>query len=166
MKKAAVPLFIQRVAKRAPTFLDLAQLAITELEARGEKVEMVCGPITTGGLGNPVVNILVFNYAIELLQDAGRPIFSQMPYEAGLSDLEETWQRDNPNERYCRPILDEFYARFLTPHFFKRAWFLPRWETSFGAQWEHRHFSDARIDIRYLPDDWMYGLKLPEDLDE
>lgn len=171
MKKADVPLFVQKMAKRAPTFADLAEIASAEVRAFNGKAEMVCGPITTGGAGNTVSNLLHFNYAIELLQHAGRPVWSQMPYEAGLSDLEHTWRLENPSAGYCDLILTEFYAVFLNAENFKRAWFLPDtkyfpgWKSSKGAIWEWNRFNGLGIETRELPEDWLLGLNLPKDLD-
>ncbi len=165
MKKNEVPHFIEKIAKRAPNFADLTELALADVQPLNGKAEMVCGPITTGGYGNCVVNLLVFNHAIEVLQLAGRPMFSQMPYEAGLADLEHDWRLRHPGQEYCHPILDEFYARFLLPEYFKRLWFLPNWQTSTGAKWEHEHAVRYGIERRYILDDWLLNFQLPTDLD-
>lgn len=149
------------MAKRAPTFRELAQIALHDLEALGNDAEVVCGPISTGGVGNPVFNLLIFSHAIEVLTDAGRPIFNQLPYEAGLADLHVVWMRDNPSAEYCEPILTEFYLPLLESNRIRRAWFLPGWETSKGATWEHGECRARGIDIRYLDDRWMYELNVP-----
>jgi hypothetical protein len=153
------------MAKRAPNFADLTEIALADIRPFKGKAEMVCGPITTGGSGNCVINLLIFNHAIDVLQYAGRPIFSQMPFEAGLADLEHDWRLKNPGGKYCSPILEDFYARLLLPTYFKRLWFLPDWKSSTGATWEHDHAKRNRIEIRHLSKNWMFDLKLPKDLD-
>jgi len=166
MEKTAIPFFIEEVAQRAPTFADLAKIAIDEIRGFDGKAEIVCGPITTGGTGNVVTNLLLFNYAIQLLQRAGRPMFSQMPYEAGIAELAHTWRQKNPKASYCTPILTEFYARIFLPKFVRRAWFLPDWQTSHGAKWERKHLSTHQIEKLTLPHDWMYGLDLPAHIND
>jgi hypothetical protein len=126
---------------------------------------MVIGPITTGGSGNCVVNLLIFNHVIEVLQLAGRPIWSQMPYEAGLADLEHNWRLENPGGGYCDLILTDFYARFLNPTYFKRVWALWNWRSSTGARWEHARMKSLGIEIRYFKKEWLTNFELPKDLD-
>lgn len=159
MEKAAVPLFIERMAKRAPTFKDLAAIALDDLRTFHGKAEIVCGPISTGGYGNAVINLLAFNYAIEMLAHAGRPIWSQMPYEAGVADLEHAWKLEHREGAYCTPILEDFYRPLFDSKLIVRAWFLPQWNSSKGATWEHAYLMELDVDIRYLPTDWMYELR-------
>ena len=161
MDKAAVPLFIEKIAKRAPTFRDLTEMALKDLRLLGGRAEIVCGPITTGGYNNVVVNLLVFNYAIEVLQNYGRPMFSQMPYEAGLADLEHEWMLKNPGAPYCHPILTEFYDPLFRSKLIAQAWFLPGWETSKGSTWERERLTDYRVPVGDLPTGWMRKLILP-----
>lgn len=160
MEKAAVPLFIEKMAKRAPTFRGLTEMALKDLRALHGRAEIVCGPITTGGYNNVVVNLLVFNYAIEVLQDYGRPMFNQMPYEAGLADLEHEWKLKNQTETYCHPILTEFYEPLFYSRLIKGAWFLPGWEKSKGSTWEHERLTRYHIPTGYLPAGWMQRLIL------
>lgn len=165
MDKHLVPAFLTKIAKRAPTFVDLAELAFSDIRTLNGKAEMVCGPITTGGFNDVAVNTLVFNHAIDTLQDAGRPMFSQMPYEATLADLEHEWMLKNVSAAYCHPILDEFYGPIFNSGLVHRCWFLPGWEKSTGAAWEHERCKKLGIDVRYLDQNWMSRLNLPDDLD-
>ncbi len=157
MRKADVPFFIECVARRGPTFTDLAQLALSELESMGGCAEIVCGPISTGGFGNSVANLLIFNHAIEVLKAAARPMWSQIPYEAGLADLEYGWRQKYPNESYCHPILTEFYDPVFSSGHIARAWFLEGargWRTSNGASWEHKRIEELGITQGYFLEAW------------
>lgn len=158
-----VPLFVRRRAKTAATFSALAQVALTELEAFGGKAEIVCGPISTGGHGTVLANLLVFNHAIEVLVESGRPVWSQVPYEAGLAALHVAWEKEHPGE-YCMPIMTEFYWPLLQPHLVRRAWFLGGergWKTSTGAQMEWDRLGKLGIERCIFREEWHYRCRLP-----
>lgn len=170
MESAFIPLFIQKMAKRGPTFADLKDMALEELKVLGGRAEVVCGPISTGGYGSGIANLAVFNHAIQVLQHHGRPMWSQMPYEAGLAELERQWKIENPGAKYCEPILTEFYQPLFdaTPRLVCRAWFLDGkhgWKTSKGATWEHERMTSLGIPISYFAESWHSECRLPNDLD-
>lgn len=157
--KTAVPHFIRQTGKVAESFSMLAERALTELKVHVGKAEIVCGPISTGGWGDATVNLLVFNDAIEVLKHAGRPMWSQIPYEAGLAKLEHRWKIETNDDGYCHPILTEFYQPLFdaSPRLIRRAWFIDGergWETSVGAKWEHEKMLARGIDIEYFKHSW------------
>lgn len=167
MDKAEVPYFIQRVAIRGPTFNDLAQIARTQLQAFNGNAEIVCGPISTGGYGKPIANLLVFHHAIEVLEAHGRPIWSQVPFEAGLAELHSEWMQKHPAETYCLPIMTEFYWPIMTKDLIRRAWFLDGehgYKTSKGAQMEWERLGELGIDRRLFREEWHRACVLPTDL--
>ncbi len=89
MKEAQVPWFVRRNARDGLGFSDLCRQALEELAALEGRAEIVCGPITSGGENHTTKNLLIFNYAIEVLEGfLRRPMWSQIPYEAGLARLE------------------------------------------------------------------------------
>lgn len=160
MQKASVPHFIKKVAKTAPSFKSLSEMALEELRALDGSAHMVCGPISTGGYGNAVVNLLVFNHAIEVLRARGCPVWSQMPYEAGIAELEQQWRKENPNAAYCESLLTEFYLPLVLSNLIAKAWFLDGkhgWETSRGASWEFEQFRKQGTDIALFPEEWHGG---------
>ncbi|MDE2188722.1 MAG: hypothetical protein KGJ35_03280, partial [Patescibacteria group bacterium] len=123
---------------KAKTFVDLATVAINIIFRIPEKVEMVSGPISTGGVGNIHGNRRVFEGVIEILileQDLN--IFSQMPFEDKMVELYLEWHKRNPAEKYCLPILYEFYDRLFFTGRISRLNFIHDWQSSFGAKWEH-----------------------------
>ena len=167
MEKADVPHFIQRVAIRGPTFQNLADIARTQLQAFGGKAEIVCGPISTGGYGNVVANLLMFNHAIEVLQAHGRRVWSQVPFEAGLAELHNKWMEEHPTATYCYPIMTDFYWPILTPDLVCRAWFIDGergWETSTGAKMEWQRLGELGIDRRLFKEEWHRTFVPPGDL--
>lgn len=167
MQMTDVPYFIKRVAIHGPSFDYLADIAIRQLEPFNGQAEVVCGPISTGGCGDVFRNLLAFNHAIEVLQAHGRPMWSQIPFEAGLAELEFAWKKANPTEPYCTPILTDFYFKFLTPRYIKRAWFLGGvygWETSTGAKMEWTRLQEQGIDCRIYEESWHRTCVLPADV--
>lgn len=158
-----VPIFARVMAEKMGLvgsdmgFADLVAHARQQIRRLEGRAEIVCGPITTGGTGHSGYNVLLFNHAIELLELEGRPMFNQIPYEYHLARLETIWKQKHP-DRYCQPILDEFYKPLFEDRRFRRAWFLPGWERSTGASWEHAQLQKLQVSISYLPDDWIYDL--------
>lgn len=138
------------------SFADLARHALEVIAVR-RLSEIVCGPITTGGFGEAGMNVLLFNHAIELLELEGRPMFNQISYEFRLAQLDTAWKKEG-NGDYCHPILTDFYEPIFRSRRLHRAWFLPGWETSVGATWEHEILSELRCSIMYLRKDWIYNL--------
>lgn len=161
MEEKIIPIFVRRMAEmygladEDMTYEDLVSHARMQIEGMQGGAEIVCGPITTGGFGHPGYNTLLFNHAIELLILEGRPVFNQIPYEFQLARLESAWKKVNGNQ-YCHPILSEFYQPLFELRLFTRAWFLPGWEKSTGATWEHSFLSALGCTISYLPEDWIY----------
>lgn len=163
MQTRVVPIFVRRMAEihglagADMTYADLVCHAKEHIARLSGKAEMVCGPITTGGFKHPGYNVLLFNHAIDLLRIEGRPMFNQIPYEFQLARLGSEWRGEN-GDRYCRPILTEFYQPLFETRLFARAWFLPGWESSTGASWEHELLTNMGCAIQYLPEDWIYQL--------
>lgn len=165
MDTKVIPIFVRLLAEKHGlaganmTYEDLVLHAHSQIQKLHGAAEIVCGPITTGGFGHPGYNTLLFNHAIELLILEGRPMFNQIPYEFQLARLESEWKSVNGNH-YCHPILTEFYQPLFDSCLFARAWFLPGWEKSTGATWEHEYLSRLGCDIKHLPEDWIYELSV------
>ncbi len=116
------------------TFEALADIAIAELNG-GQKLSMVCGPISTGGTGNKVHNFEILNAVRDGLKRRGKTFFNQTPYEPNLHHLAIKWEGEG-NTGYCKPILTTFYARIFAAGAVGEAWFIPGWESSHGTCWE------------------------------
>lgn len=145
---------------KAESFAELALIAIAELRKFQNGTEIVCGPITTGGRGNAEENLKVFAKAIRALQQRGRHVFNQMPYEERIFLLTRRWQEENPAiaSEYHGPVLEQFYAPLFRTRLIRRGWFLPGWELSKGARWERQLFVQVGIEICDLNNCWISAL--------
>ncbi|MDB5188186.1 MAG: hypothetical protein JWO50_706 [Candidatus Kaiserbacteria bacterium] len=137
----------------ASSYEELAQIALGELKSLGNAVSIVCGPITTGGRGSIKDNVAVFGATIKKLSETNI-LFNQVPYEGSIARLRQIWHNEG-NTGYCMPILDVFYAQLFESGNITKAYFIPGWESSFGARWEHNEMKLHGVEIVYLTDEWI-----------
>lgn len=137
---------------KTQTFAELSLIAVAELRKFKDGAEILCGPITTGGRGNVEENLQVFATTIHTLQQQGRSIFNQMPYEERIFYLTRCWKEQNPSvaAEYHTPILDGFYAPLFKTGIIRRGLFLPGWKSSRGARWERQQFFELGIEVQDL----------------
>ncbi len=109
-------------------------------------IVQVCGPIATGGLGSLEANLGAFNEEIKKLQSKGLHVFDQMPFEMPMQKL----KKDLKPGEYAYSILDDFYLPLFKSGNISALYFMPNWQTSKGAQWEHELAKDLGIEIKYL----------------
>jgi hypothetical protein len=159
---AVGPAWIQNGGHTADSFAALAEIALCELRTLGANAEIVCGPISTGGLGDALKNFKVFEATIRTLQGEGRVIFNQMPFEHGLGRLRQRWEAKHGATGYCLPILEEFYAPLFASRLITIGHFIHGWESSFGARWEHEELQKHGAQISYLSSEWLQDLDILE----
>ena len=136
---------------RTRTFRDLSDLALSIMHRMPDGIEMVSGPISTGGVGSIEGNRKVFEGIIELLVIENRlNIFSQMPFEDKMVEFYLAWHAAHPAEKYCMPILTDFYERIFSTGKVKIIHFIHGWESSYGASWEHENCDRWKIRRFYL----------------
>jgi hypothetical protein len=140
----------------AQSFENLAHIALAELQSLGDNVSIVCGPITTGGRGSIKENVRVFGACISKLSETG-VLFNQVPYEGSIARLREVWEKEG-NTGYCMPILETFYAALFASGHITKAYFIPGWESSFGARWEHDKMKEHGVEIIYLTPEWVENI--------
>lgn len=128
------PRELQTQGIEAESFEALAEIGVENLRKQGE-CGVVCGPLSTGGTNHQMHNFEIFNAAIRGLKREGQNIFDQTPYEFGLRRLAFKWEEEG-NKGYCMPILDVFYRKLFESGHIKRGWFIPGWQSSFGAKYE------------------------------
>lgn len=109
-------------------------------------IVQVCGPIATGGLGSLEANLSAFNEEIQKLQARGLHVFDQMPFEMPMQKL----KKDLKPGEYAYSILDDFYLPIFKSGNISTFYFMPNWQTSKGAQWEHNLAKDLGVEIKYL----------------
>jgi hypothetical protein len=130
---------------KTESFSSLSDKALEDLKDMG-RAAIVCGPITTGGYDSVKDNIKVFETAINLLKSRGLKVFNQVPYEPLLWKLKDRWKKAG-NTGYCTPILTDFYLPLYRSGHIYKAYFLPGWESSFGAKWERKELKALGIEI-------------------
>lgn len=154
------PRELQSSGMAADTFEALADIAVRSLHG-SHGLSMVCGPISTGGTGNQMHNFEVFNATVRGLERRGKKVFNQVPYEYGLRKLAYQWESDG-NTGYCMPILTIFYARIFESGAISEGWFIPGWQSSFGARWEREKLAREKCRIHDLSRDDISEFLIPE----
>ncbi len=130
---------------RARNFIELSEIALRVIRKMPQPIVQACGPIATGGTGSLEMNLKIFGNFIQALVRDGKNVFDQMPFEEPMQRLKkEEWYRGGDQ------VLVEFYLPIFESGLIKRLYFIPRWETSFGASWEHEQAIRLGIEIVYL----------------
>lgn len=133
------------------SFTDLTKIALTIVERHGNGINMISGPISTGGTGNRKDNIKIFQGAIEYLyEDCNLKVLSQVPFEDKIEELWDVWKKENPKENYCVPVLEEFYEGIFSSGKVEALHFIHGYESSRGACWEHNNCNRWGIKRVYL----------------
>lgn len=130
----------------AGAYEELTPIALRVMHRIPGSIAMVCGPISTGGLGSIPKNIAAFELAIEKVARSGEPVFTQMPFESVMQDING---KLTP-ECNASSLMETFYRPLLESGLIKRLYFLPDWESSTGARWEHELATHLGIEIKYL----------------
>ena len=125
---------------------DLYDIALRIINRMPKPFSQVCGPISTGGLGDFESNLNVFNNTIISLQDKGLNVFDQMPFEHKMKVIKESF----PKKDYHDDIINDFYLPFFESGLVTTFYFIPDWQSSRGAQMEHALAEKLGIEIKYL----------------
>ncbi|OGD71046.1 hypothetical protein A3A84_02760 [Candidatus Collierbacteria bacterium RIFCSPLOWO2_01_FULL_50_23] len=129
------------------TFEDLLEIALYEIaQLPAAPVGIVCGPVTSGGMGNMEENIAHFRRWINKLQSQGGNIFDQMPYEAPMQRIKATPYYDPTRDH----LLETFYGTLFRSGLIDVWYFIPGWQDSYGATWEHDLVKSLGGTIIYL----------------
>ncbi len=121
-------------------------IGLRVLKRMPQPVGQVCGPISTGGRGSILANLIAFNEAIVFLQAEGKHVFDQMPFEQPMGRV----KAQVPDGEYATMLLTDFYQPLFETGLIKIFYFLPDWESSVGACWEHNQALKLGIEIVYL----------------
>ena len=136
--------------KKAKSYGELLGIARDVLEIIHHQnplkpIAMLCGPISTGGVGSRKANLAIFCRAIDRISANGLLVFSQMPFE---DDMERIYKSDPALQGLI--LLEQFYLPIFESGLVKLLCFLPGWEKSVGANWEHEQAKRLKIPIIYL----------------
>lgn len=128
---------------------DLLIIALRVLDRMPQPIVQICGPISTGGKGSIEENIAEFNKAISYFIGMGENVFDQMPFQDAMVRLKK-----EVIDAYDERILFEFYQPIFKSGKIKKMKFLPDWESSRGATWEHEQIEILNIPFENLSNDW------------
>lgn len=131
----------------ANSYTDLYVIAERVISKMPKPFIQVCGPISTGGLGSIPANLDMFNKTIKELQSKGLDIFDQMPFEKSMERLSKELREKGI---YDHSILTDFYYPLFSSGHICAFYFMPDWESSKGARWEHDLANELGIEIVYL----------------
>jgi hypothetical protein len=126
-------------------FSELCSVALRILSRMPQPIAQVCGPIGTGGRGNIEENLKEFERVIDDLSARGEIVFTQIPFEDPMQRMKML-----PEYEGGMQILEEFYLPLFESGFIKKLYFIPLWNTSMGASWEHEQAKRLGIEIRYI----------------
>lgn len=138
---------------KAEGFPEMLSIAMAVLKRMPEPVAMVSGPLTTGE-GSHEHNLKVFEGVIKKLDGEGKSIFNQLPFHEIMVRLWKAWTGPG----YYMPLLTDFYQPIFESGYIKTVYFIPGWEKSVGAAWEHDQAGKLGITRVYLPKEYVEGL--------
>lgn len=152
----SAPDWVRSKAIKAPTLKALTERALADLVAMGGDVALVCGPISSGGLGDVDRNLDVFNATIASLRRSDPAVFDTLPFEAGILDLRNAWEADpaHAGQSFATALMTEFYRPICEHSALTHAYFIPGWEASFGSTLQRGMLIALKRRIIDLPADW------------
>ena len=156
------PDWIKSKAVQASSLSALAMIALEELTKVGDNCALVCGPVSSGGMGNVADNLAVFNATIASLRRADPQVFDTLPFEAGIIGLRNDFEADpaNAGRSFLMPLMSEFYQPLCAHPALTHAYFIPGWEASFGSTLQRGMLIALKRRIVDLPADWSRTFRL------
>jgi hypothetical protein len=132
--------------EQAETAKDMFTIAERIFSRMPAHIAQVCGPIGSGGLGSFEANLNAFNEEIKKLQRAGVHVFDQVPFEMPMQEI----KKKMGTEEAIKTILDHFYMPIFADTKVSTFYFMPNWQSSKGATWEHALAQQLGKEIKYL----------------
>jgi len=151
----------QNLLLSVKSFDALAEIALSSLvRMRGEHLTIVqiCGPMSTGGLGNLAANMDRFNRAINVAVSRDVSVFNQIHFQEAMIRICK-WEESQP---YPMDLLERFYGRIFSAGHIDKGLFLPDWRSSIGARWEWDEFQKLQIPVEDYPEDWLQEILLDQ----
>ena len=127
-------------------FSKLAEEAIADLKRLPQPVVRLSGPLTTGGFGYEE-NAKRFEKAEAVLKNRGLNVFSYEPYEDRIYAVYDSSMHED--------VMTLFHTPILEIGLIKEAYFLPRWEESKGASYEHELCKRLGITVKAFEESWF-----------
>jgi hypothetical protein len=133
-------------------FAHIGEIMLGVVSRFEEPVTMLSGPMTTGGYGSVELNLAAYRRAIAYMRDRGHDVFDQLLGEEALKRHWVVWSQKNSD--YCWQLLHDIYEPIFRAGRIHRIAFMPDWQSSRGAAWEHGMAEELGIERFYLPPDW------------
>lgn len=128
------------------TYEELHEVAFAVFSRIDGEASMICGPITSGGLGCPRENLRVFELATRLVAKHEPSLFTQLPFENAMARI----RAEGRHYKGDLHLLEAFYLPLFRSRKMQKLFFLPHWETSRGTLWEHRQAEELGIRRLYI----------------
>ena len=135
--------------ERVSSYREMRDIAFRVLQRIPRPTTQVCGPISTGGAGSIEKNVARLGKAIDHLHKNGHNIFNQLPFEDSMQRV-----RRIEGGSYSVTLLEEFYLPIFESTFIQTLYFLPDWQSSRGATWEHDQAERLGLQIVYSEIEW------------
>ena len=116
------------------------------LKRMPKPVVQVCGPISSGGEGFANKNLEALKEAIRNLQRQGLNVFDQTPFDMAVRRIKSK----TPQTEYFESILVDFHLPLFELGIISTLYFMPNWQTSHGAKWEHEQGEKMKFEIKYI----------------
>jgi hypothetical protein len=145
----------------AGSMAELAQIALAilcRLQKQGNPIVQICGPMTTGGFGDTLLNMEFFGHVVSRAEASGRVVFNQSPFQDSMIRI-CGWKEGL--DSYPTDILDGFYAEVFASGYISATLFMPDYrhykgfESSVGSRWEHERATKLGLLVDLCPVEWM-----------
>lgn len=143
--------------ENAKTYKELSLIALEIIKKMPKPVAQVLGPISSGGKGSIEENSNELRKFILKLKKEGNTMFNNLPFEKSLLRIRAFGNHLSVEESNI-VLLEEFYKPLFESGFIKKLFFVPNWESSHGARWEHEKAKELGIEIIYLDEDFLERL--------
>ena len=141
--------------EKAESFSDFLPIALRVIDRMSQPVVMISGPISTGGRGSIEENQHLLSAAVDLAYAKGTSVFDQNPFQLQMLEILKKCTHDG----YCFDLLNDFYKPIFESTKVARMYFLPDWQTSTGAKWEHEQCERLGIEALLYPQEWLRELE-------
>lgn len=111
--------------REAVSFQHLVEIAIGVLQflhlKHGTEIIQICGPMTTGGLGQQEANMQVFGLAVRRAKENGLAVFNQIPFQDAVTRIVNKQQQGKKHHkvgllhRHSRGLLSAGFLIRLYP---------------------------------------------------
>jgi hypothetical protein len=139
----------------AKNYQQLSIVALKVLKDMPKPISQVCGPFSTGGLGDIEKNRERVRKVTEKLLSEGHNIFNWWnDFEKQIGKIRKTSEKKTSHETN-QELLDEFYKTLQESGYIETMYFIPGWESSHGASWEREQAKRLGIKIVDLTEEYF-----------